>query len=215
MTVPLWILSFFAAVAGVLAISGSQLLAGQLAGPGVRAEPLPDQPVHRRPCGSSPSSTPWWPSSFVVIGLRLWSARSDRPALEGAFLRGAWYINELYDAVFGRPSERLAAFCADVVDPKVIDGAVNGVAGAFRGSGIAAAAHPDRLRAQLRARDRLRHRRRARLHADPDVVGLMTATSFPYLTILVLVPAVGAAVVALVPEAGGRRLVPRGRSAWP
>ena len=37
--------------------------------------------------------------------------------------------------MFGRPSERLAAFCADVVDPRVIDGAVNGVAGAFRGSG--------------------------------------------------------------------------------
>ncbi len=72
---------------------------------------------------------------FVLIGLRLWSTRSERPALEAAFLRGAWYINELYDAVFGRPSERLAAFCADVVDPKVIDGAVNGVAGAFRGSG--------------------------------------------------------------------------------
>ena len=55
---------------------------------------------------------------FVVVGLRLWSQRSDRPALEGSFLRGAWYINELYDAVFGRPSERLAAFCADVVDPR-------------------------------------------------------------------------------------------------
>jgi NADH-quinone oxidoreductase subunit L len=29
----------------------------------------------------------------------------------------------------------LAAFCAEVVDPRIIDGAVNGVAGAFRGSG--------------------------------------------------------------------------------
>ena len=73
--------------------------------------------------------------AFVGIGLWLWSQRSERPALEGAFLRGAWYINELYDTVFGRPSERLAAFCADVVDPKIIDGAVNGVAGAFRGTG--------------------------------------------------------------------------------
>jgi NADH-quinone oxidoreductase subunit L len=73
---------------------------------------------------------------FVLIGLRLWSTRSDRPVLEAAFLRGAWYINELYDAVFGRPSARLAAFCADVVDPKVIDGAVHGVAGAFKGTGV-------------------------------------------------------------------------------
>ena len=73
--------------------------------------------------------------AFVAIGLRLWSTRSERPALEASFLRGAWYVNELYDTVFGRPSGRLAAFCADVVDPKIIDGAVNGVAGAFRGSG--------------------------------------------------------------------------------
>jgi NADH-quinone oxidoreductase subunit L len=73
--------------------------------------------------------------AFVAIGLRLWSTRSERPALEASFLRGAWYVNELYDTVFGRPSGRLAAFCADVVDPKIIDGAVNGVGGAFRGSG--------------------------------------------------------------------------------
>ena len=43
-----------------------------------------------------------WPSGCAC-------GRSGRsgPALEGAFLRGAWYINELYDAVFGRP-ERAA-----------------------------------------------------------------------------------------------------------
>ena len=114
---------------------GQPVLAGQLGGPGVRQQPLPRTTCRRRPNGSSPSSTPWSPSSSSSIGLRLWSTRADRPALEGAFLRGAWYINELYDTVFGRPSERLAAFCADVVDPKIIDGAVNGVAGAFRGSG--------------------------------------------------------------------------------
>ena len=28
--------------------------------------------------------------------------------------------------MIGRPAERLAAFCANVVDPKVIDGGVNG-----------------------------------------------------------------------------------------
>ena len=135
MTVPLWILSFFAAVAGVLAISSSQFSLSRWLDPVWGANLFQ----------SNLSSTAVWLLGivdavvaivFVVIGLRLWSIKSDRPALEGAFLRGAWYINELYDAVFGRPSERLAAFCADVIDPKIIDGAVNGVAGAFRGSGV-------------------------------------------------------------------------------
>ena len=134
MTVPLWILAFFAAVAGVMAISGSRFSLANWVDP-VFGSNL----FH-----NNLSTTAEWVLAiidavvaivFVLIGVRLWSTRSDRPALEVAFLRGAWYINELYDTVFGRPSERLAAFCADVVDPKIIDGAVNGVAGAFRGSG--------------------------------------------------------------------------------
>jgi NADH-quinone oxidoreductase subunit L len=134
MTVPLWILSFFAAVAGVMAISSGQFSLSKW------LDPVWGTNLYQ----NNLSTTALWVLAivdalvaivFVAIGLRLWSTRSDRPALEGAFLRGAWYINELYDAVLGRPSERLAAFCADVVDPKVIDGAVNGVAGAFKGSG--------------------------------------------------------------------------------
>jgi NADH-quinone oxidoreductase subunit L len=62
-------------------------------------------------------------------------AKADRPALETAFLRNSWYINELYDAVLGRPSERLAAFSATVIDTEVIDGGVNGVATLVRKSG--------------------------------------------------------------------------------
>ena len=134
MTVPLWILSFFAAVAGVMAISGSRFSLANWVDPVFGANLF----------HNNLSSSALWVLAvvdgvvavlFVLIGLRLWSTRSERPALEASFLRGAWYINELYDTVFGRPSERLAAFCADVVDPKIIDGAVNGVAGAFRGSG--------------------------------------------------------------------------------
>ncbi len=134
MTVPLWILAFFAAVAGVLAISSSRFSLAAWVDPVFGSALYQDH---------LSSAAVWTLATldgiiavvFVLIGLRLWSTRSERPALEAAFLRGAWYINELYDAVFGRPSERLAAFCADVVDPKVIDGAVNGVAGAFRGTG--------------------------------------------------------------------------------
>jgi NADH-quinone oxidoreductase subunit L len=134
MTVPLWILAFFAAVAGVMAISSSRFSLASWIDPVFGANLYNDH---------LSSASVWALATidgvvavvFVAIGLRLWMTRAQRPALEAAFLRGAWYINELYDAVFGRPSERLAAFCADVVDPKVIDGAVNGVASAVRGSG--------------------------------------------------------------------------------
>jgi NADH-quinone oxidoreductase subunit L len=134
MTVPLWILAFFAAVAGVMAIPGSQFSLSNW------VDPVFGATLYQ----NNLSTAALWilaivdalvAIAFVAIGLRLWSTRSERPVLEAAFLRGAWYINELYDTVFGRPSERLAAFCAEVVDPRIIDGAVNGVAGAFRGSG--------------------------------------------------------------------------------
>ena len=51
------------------------------------------------------------------------------------------------------------------------------------------------------------------LHAHQAVVGLMSAVTFPYLTTLVLLPAVGAAVVAARAQAGRGHLVPRGASA--
>ena len=134
MTVPLWILAFFAAVAGVMALSGSRFSLASWVDP-VFGTNLFNPEL---------SSAAMWTLAivdgtvavvFVCIGVVLWTKRSERPGLEVAFLRRSWYINELYDTLFGRPSTRLAAFCADVIDPKVIDGAVNGIAGAFRGSG--------------------------------------------------------------------------------
>jgi NADH-quinone oxidoreductase subunit L len=71
----------------------------------------------------------------VFIGLRLWMATSDRPRLEIDFLRRSWYINELYDAVIGRPLEYFSVFAAIVIDSMVIDGGVNGVATLVRKSG--------------------------------------------------------------------------------
>jgi NADH-quinone oxidoreductase subunit L len=134
MTVPLWILSVFAALAGVLALSGSRFSLARWVEPVFGASLYHDHLTH---------SAVWTLATLdgvvavagVALGLWLWSTRADRPRLEAAFLRGAWYLNELYDAVFGRPSARLATFCAEVVDPLVIDGAVDGVAGAARGTG--------------------------------------------------------------------------------
>ena len=64
----------------------------------------------------------------VGVGLRIWTHRVEVPSLEPAVLQRAWYLDDLYDAVIGRPAQAVAAFCATVVDAKVIDGAVNGTA---------------------------------------------------------------------------------------
>ncbi len=127
MTVPLFILAFFAAVGGVMATSNVHFSLANWVDPVFRGTLYDDH---------LSTAALWGLGTLdgviavvgVFIGLRIWVDRVDHPSLEPVFLRGAWYLNELYDAVFGRPSERLAAFCAEVVDPKVIDGAVNGIA---------------------------------------------------------------------------------------
>jgi NADH-quinone oxidoreductase subunit L len=75
----------------------------------------------------------------VIIAAWLWrGSEVDKPALEPAFLQRVWYWDDFYDTVIGRPSQRLAAFCAWVVDTRVIDGAVNGTAHLVRATGSAA-----------------------------------------------------------------------------
>ena len=64
----------------------------------------------------------------IAIAWQLWRERAERPALEPVFLQRVWYWDDLYDAVIGRPGQALARFSATVVDGRVIDGAVNGVA---------------------------------------------------------------------------------------
>jgi NADH-quinone oxidoreductase subunit L len=67
--------------------------------------------------------------AFAGVGIAwyLWRGRSERAALTPAFLEHVWYWDDFYDKLLGRPSTRLAAYSADTIDPKVIDGAVNGV----------------------------------------------------------------------------------------
>jgi NADH-quinone oxidoreductase subunit L len=45
-----------------------------------------------------------------------------------AFLRDKWRVDELYDALVVRPVFALAAFGAGFLDPRIVDGAVNGAA---------------------------------------------------------------------------------------
>jgi NADH-quinone oxidoreductase subunit L len=75
----------------------------------------------------------------VIVAVWLWrGAVVEKPALEPPFLQRVWYWDDFYDLVIGRPSQRLATFCAWVVDARVIDGAVNGVAHLARITGTAA-----------------------------------------------------------------------------
>ncbi len=75
----------------------------------------------------------------VIVAYMLWRGTEvDKPALEPAFLQRVWYWDDVYDTVIGRPGQRLATFCAWVVDARVIDGAVNGSAHLARATGNAA-----------------------------------------------------------------------------
>jgi NADH-quinone oxidoreductase subunit L len=134
MTVPLWILAVFAAFAGVLALSNTHVSLSHWINP-VFGTNLYEDHLSRAAEWTLSITDAIIAILGVYVGLTLWMARADRPALEADFLKHSWYINEAYDTVFGRPSERLARFSATVVDTKVIDGAVNGVATLVRRSG--------------------------------------------------------------------------------
>ncbi len=69
------------------------------------------------------------------VALPLWSAQAHRPELEPAVLQRSYFLDDIYDAVIGRPGQALARFSAVVVDNRIIDGAVNGVGRLARLSG--------------------------------------------------------------------------------
>jgi NADH-quinone oxidoreductase subunit L len=134
MVVPLWILAFFAALAGVLALSNTHFSLAHWIDP-VFGSNLYDDHLTSGAKWALAVADGLIAVTGVFVGLRLWIKKAEWPSLEGAFLRNSWYINELYDTVLGRPAQRLAAFSATVIDPKVIDGGVNGVATLVRRSG--------------------------------------------------------------------------------
>jgi NADH-quinone oxidoreductase subunit L len=75
----------------------------------------------------------------VIVAVWIWrGAEVSKPKWEPAFLQRVWYWDDFYDTIIGRPSQRLAAFCAWVVDVRIIDGAVNGTAQLARATGSAA-----------------------------------------------------------------------------
>lgn len=68
----------------------------------------------------------------VGLAWQLWGHRWRRPELEPMVLQRGWYVDATYDRVIARPMTELALEADEVVDPKVIDGAVMGVAWAAR-----------------------------------------------------------------------------------
>jgi NADH-quinone oxidoreductase subunit L len=75
------------------------------------------------------------PIVALLLAQNMWGIRSDRPRRLGQkylwihnLLVNKYYVDELYVAAIVNPLRRLAAFLADVMDRRGIDGAVNGVA---------------------------------------------------------------------------------------
>jgi NADH-quinone oxidoreductase subunit L len=73
--------------------------------------------------------------SGVAIAVRLWRGAADRPVLEPRFLFMAWFLDFWEDRVVAQTGGTIASFTAAVVESKVVDGAVNGVATLVRRSG--------------------------------------------------------------------------------
>jgi NADH-quinone oxidoreductase subunit L len=121
MRLPLVVLAACAALAGILGPALDRFLSPVFAS------------THLAPLSSASSDSLIAIDGVVaVVGLAiawwLWRGRVQRPALTPQFLARAWYWDDAYDAVLGRPAERVARASAEVVDPLVIDGAVLGVA---------------------------------------------------------------------------------------
>jgi NADH-quinone oxidoreductase subunit L len=135
MRIPLVVLAFFAAAAGLFDL------------PWVRHDSFVGwlTPVFSTSLyAPNESDTLQWVLGFTdavvaVIGLSLawvlWRRRANRPELEPMFLQRVWYWDDFYDLIIGRPGQTLARFCAVVIDNRVIDGAVNGAASLVKVTG--------------------------------------------------------------------------------
>ena len=71
----------------------------------------------------------------VAVAATVFLVRRRQHALQPGILRKAWGVDALYSAVIETPGRLLSAFSAFVVDQKIIDGAVNGVAALVRAGG--------------------------------------------------------------------------------
>jgi NADH-quinone oxidoreductase subunit L len=132
MTVPLWILAILSAGAGVWGVPWT---AGSWIGRFLRPVLEPGDAHHGGAvyvlmglstlAGLAGLAVAW--RMYLGGGADLAKVGVPQNAVHRVLLH-KYYVDELYDAVFVRPTVRLAEWCARVFDLGVIDGAVNGIA---------------------------------------------------------------------------------------
>ncbi|HUX05297.1 MAG TPA: NADH-quinone oxidoreductase subunit L [Acidimicrobiales bacterium] len=134
MTLPLVVLGVLAALGGALDLPWvhHNSLAGFL-----------DPTFGFIPATSHPSTLAQYGLASVdfvaaLVGLAaafsIWRSRVESSTYERPFLERVWRWDDFYDATIGRPLTHASQFANDVIEPRVIDGAVSGVAVAVRRS---------------------------------------------------------------------------------
>ena len=71
----------------------------------------------------------------LLAAFSIWRNISESTRFESPFLEHVWHWDDFYDATIGRPLIEAAQYGDDVIEPKVIDGAVTAVAVSVRRSG--------------------------------------------------------------------------------
>ncbi len=64
----------------------------------------------------------------LLAAFSIWKNITESSRYESSFLEHVWHWDDFYDATIGRPLTEAATFSDDVIEPRVIDGAVTGVA---------------------------------------------------------------------------------------
>ncbi len=64
----------------------------------------------------------------LLAAFSIWRNITSSTRYESSFFEHVWRWDDFYVATIGRPLERVAQFSDDVIEPRVIDGAVSGVA---------------------------------------------------------------------------------------
>jgi NADH-quinone oxidoreductase subunit L len=70
----------------------------------------------------------------LLAAYSIWRNIDESPRYESPFLEHVWHWDDFYDATIGRPLTEAAQFGEDVIEPKVIDGAVTALAVSVRRS---------------------------------------------------------------------------------
>jgi NADH-quinone oxidoreductase subunit L len=135
MTVPLWILAILAAAAGLWGVPWAEgTWIGHFLDPVLGRGPA-QEAVHHGPAWGLMAVSVLAALGGIVVAwlfyIRGWADLGKVGVPQNAahrVLLHKYYVDELYEALFVRPTVRVAEWCAQAFDLGVIDAAVNGVA---------------------------------------------------------------------------------------